>query len=89
MLKGEIFITKIDQAKILNILSRAGSLQHEDRMLLKKLEDELAKGLWFRMAAREADVFGADPHGLWRRLLRRRGGHVGLLSTWADDPGLN
>ncbi len=54
-----------------------------------QLEDELAKGLWFRMAAREADVFGADPHGLWRRLLRRRGGHVGLLSTWADDPGLN
>ena len=43
MLKGEIFITKIDQEKILNILSRAGSLQHEDRMLLKKLEDELAR----------------------------------------------
>lgn len=54
-----------------------------------QLEDELANGLWYRMAAREDDVFGADPHGLWRRLLRRRGGHIGLLSTWADDPGLN
>lgn len=43
MLKGEIFITKIDQEKILNILSRAGSLHHEDRMLLKKLEDELSR----------------------------------------------
>lgn len=43
MLKGEIFITKIDQEKLLGILSKVGSLNQEDRMLLKKLGDELAR----------------------------------------------
>lgn len=43
MLKGEIFITKIDQGKLLNILSKTAAFNHEDRMLLKKLEDELSR----------------------------------------------
>ena len=43
MLKGEIFITKIDREKLLHILSRAGFLDQEDRMLLKKLGDELSR----------------------------------------------
>jgi regulator of nucleoside diphosphate kinase len=43
MSKGEIFITKVDQERLLLILSKAISLQHEDRVLLKKLEEELTR----------------------------------------------
>lgn len=43
MLKGEIFVTKVDQQKLLAILARGLFLSAEDRMLLKKLEDELAR----------------------------------------------
>ena len=54
-----------------------------------QLEDELARGLWYRMDAREDDIFTADPSGLWRRVLRRHGGTPALLSTWPSDPELN
>lgn len=54
-----------------------------------QLEDELARGLWYRMASREDDIFTADPAGLWRRVLRRHGGAASLLSTWPSDPELN
>jgi regulator of nucleoside diphosphate kinase len=43
MLKGEIYITKVDQEKLLSILSETGYLKAEDRALLKMLEDELAR----------------------------------------------
>jgi regulator of nucleoside diphosphate kinase len=43
MLKGEIFITKVDREKLVYLLERARSLNFEDRMLLKKLEDELRR----------------------------------------------
>ena len=54
-----------------------------------QLDDELARGLWYRMDAREDDIFTADPSGLWRRVLRRHGGTPALLSTWPSDPELN
>ena len=54
-----------------------------------QLEDELSRGLWYRMDAREDDIFTADPSGLWRRVLRRHGGTPALLSTWPSDPELN
>lgn len=43
MPKGEIYITRVDRDKLLNILSRTLSLGHEDRQLLKSLEEELAR----------------------------------------------
>ena len=54
-----------------------------------QLEDELARGQWYRMDSREDDIFTADPNGLWRRVLGRHGGTPALLSTWPDDPELN
>lgn len=54
-----------------------------------QLDDELARGLWYRMDSREEDIFTADPAGLWRRVLRRQGGTPALLSTWPQDPQMN
>ncbi len=54
-----------------------------------QLEDELARGMWYRIGARDDEIFTADPTGLWRRVLRRHGGVAALLSTWPPDPELN
>lgn len=54
-----------------------------------QLEAELERGWWIRLAAQPEDIFTARPDELWRRILRRQGGQVGLLSTWAADPELN
>lgn len=54
-----------------------------------QLEDELSRGLWYRVPSREEDIFTADPAGLWRRVLRRQGGAAALLSTWPEDPERN
>lgn len=54
-----------------------------------QLEDELMRGLWVRSVARDEDIFGTDLDGLWRRVLRRQGGVVAMLSTWAEEPELN
>ena len=56
MLKGEIFVTKVDQQKLLGILSRGLFLAAEDRMLLKKLEDELARAHVIEPTEVPADV---------------------------------
>ena len=54
-----------------------------------QLDEELARGAWFRMPSRDEDIFTADPTSLWRRILRRHGGTPALLSTWPKDPELN
>lgn len=54
-----------------------------------QLEGELIRGDWHRVAAHDADLFGADQSNLWRRVLRRQGGELAMLSTWADDPDQN
>lgn len=54
-----------------------------------QLEEELARGMWYRSAARDEDIFTAEPSGLWRRVLRRQGGQAAFWSTWAPDPELN
>ncbi|CAI9410900.1 MULTISPECIES: YqgE/AlgH family protein [Aestuariimicrobium] len=54
-----------------------------------QLEGELLRGDWYRVPARETDLFGSDQRNLWRRVLRRQGGELGLLSTWVDDPDQN
>lgn len=54
-----------------------------------QLERELAVGAWHVLPSRAADVFDAEPATLWRRILRRQGGELGLLSTWTPRPELN
>lgn len=54
-----------------------------------QLEGELLRGDWHRVPARAEDVFAVEPEGLWRRVLRRQGGQLGLLSTWPSDADRN
>jgi putative transcriptional regulator len=36
-----------------------------------------------------ADVFTTEPELLWRRVLRRQGGSIGMVANYTDDPNLN
>lgn len=47
-----------------------------------QLERELEFEMWHVVPAQLADIFDSDPDTLWRRVLRRQGGELGLLSTW-------
>ena len=38
--------------------------------------------MWHVVKALPDDVFDPRPETLWRRVLRRQGGELGLLSTW-------
>lgn len=55
----------------------------------RQLENELIHGAWYLVNATYDDVFTTEPDDLWRRVLRRQGGDLGLLSTWTDEPQLN
>lgn len=54
-----------------------------------QLEGELEYGMWHVVRATHADVFDADPATMWRRVLRRQGGDLALMSTWTDSVELN
>jgi len=54
-----------------------------------QLEAELAAGLWHPVALRTDDLFDPEPATLWRRVLRRQGGELGLLSAWTPTPEWN
>lgn len=54
-----------------------------------QLEDELAEGSWFVVPAEANDVLSADPEGLWRRVLRRQGGSLAVVSGYPADPATN
>jgi putative transcriptional regulator len=54
-----------------------------------QLQAEIAEGMWHVVDADYADVFGAEPLDLWRRVLRRQRTPVALFSTWLEDPDLN
>ncbi len=54
-----------------------------------QLEGELDYGMWHVVPATHDDVFDPEPLSLWRRVLRRQGGDLGLLSTWTDSVELN
>jgi putative transcriptional regulator len=61
-----------------------------------QLEDELAEGAWYVVDARfggpgddGGDPFTEQPEELWRRVLRRQGGDLAMVSTYLDDPSLN
>lgn len=54
-----------------------------------QLERELEFGMWHVLPALPADVFDPLPESLWRQVLRRQGGELGLLSTWTTSAELN
>jgi len=54
-----------------------------------QLEDEIAEGSWYVVPAEARDPISADPEGLWRRVLRRQGGALALVSGYPVDPAHN
>ncbi|WP_028046551.1 YqgE/AlgH family protein [Cellulomonas sp. URHE0023] len=54
-----------------------------------QLEDELEEGAWFVVPALPSDAVTPDPAVLWRRVLRRQGGELAIVSTFAEDARLN
>lgn len=50
-----------------------------------QLERELEFGMWQVVPAHLEDIFDPEPQSLWRRVLRRQGGELGLLSTWTAE----
>lgn len=54
-----------------------------------QLRHEISLGAWHVVPSRPTDPFDPDPTALWRRILRRQGGELGVLSTWTSRPELN
>jgi putative transcriptional regulator len=54
-----------------------------------QLEDEIDQGSWFVVPAEDRDPISADPEGLWRRVLRRQGGSLAMVSGIPPDPSVN
>jgi putative transcriptional regulator len=54
-----------------------------------QLQGEIARGDWYVVPATYDDVFGPDPTGLNRRVLRRQPGDLALHATRPADPDLN
>jgi len=54
-----------------------------------QLEREILEGSWYVIRAEARDPISADPEGLWRRVLRRQGGALAVLSGYPPDPLVN
>jgi putative transcriptional regulator len=54
-----------------------------------QLEGEVAERSWFVVDALPDDLLTREPTGLWRRVLRRQGGDLAIVSTFAEDASLN
>lgn len=54
-----------------------------------QLEAEIEEGSWYVLPAAPGDLFGADPEGLWARVLRRQPGELAWVSTRPVDPEMN
>ena len=54
-----------------------------------QLERELEAQMWHVVPGLPSDPFDPEPATLWRRVLRRQGGELGLLSTWTASAELN
>jgi putative transcriptional regulator len=54
-----------------------------------QLEAEIEEGSWYVVRAEAPDPISADPEGLWRRVLRRQGGALAVVSGFPEDPALN
>lgn len=55
----------------------------------KQLRDEIRGGSWYVVPSTPGDLFGADPRGLWARVLRRQPGELAWVSTRPLDPTMN
>jgi putative transcriptional regulator len=55
----------------------------------QQLETEIDEGSWYVVRAEAPDPISADPEGLWRRVLRRQGGALEVVSGFPEDPTLN
>jgi putative transcriptional regulator len=55
----------------------------------QQLEAEIEEGSWYVVPSIPADLVGADPGGLWMRVLRRQPGELAWISTRPLDPTLN
>ena len=49
----------------------------------------MVKKLSFALLSGMGNLFGQDPLGLWRRVLRRQPGELAWVSTQPADPTLN
>lgn len=54
-----------------------------------QLEAELEDGSWILEAAREADIFTAEPGALWRHVLERKGPDYAALARIPFNPTMN
>lgn len=54
-----------------------------------QLEGEILEGSWYVLPAQARDPVSADPEGLWRRVLRRQGGALAVVSGYPPNPSLN
>ena len=54
-----------------------------------QLEDEIEEGSWYVIRAEARDAISADPEGLWRRVLKRQGGALAVVSSFPLDPSQN
>jgi len=54
-----------------------------------QLERELEERSWFVVDALPDDLLTREPAGMWRRVLRRQGGDLAIVSTFAEDASLN
>ena len=54
-----------------------------------QLEQELDFGMWYLVSAMPTDPFDTEPELMWRKVLRRQGGDIGLYSTWPVSVELN
>jgi putative transcriptional regulator len=54
-----------------------------------QLEAEIDEGSWYVVPAEARDPISADPEGLWRRVLRRQGGALAIVSGFPEDPAMN
>lgn len=54
-----------------------------------QLQQELEFGMWYVLPALASDPFDTEPGLLWRRVLRRQGGDIGLYSTWPSSVEFN
>jgi putative transcriptional regulator len=54
-----------------------------------QLEAEIEEGSWYVVPAMAPDPVSADPEGLWRRVLRRQGGALAVVSGFPPDPTMN
>ena len=54
-----------------------------------QLEREIAEEAWIDAAPAAEDVFGADPGGLWSRVLERKGGTWRLIARMPENPSVN